>query len=269
MGIGTHLIGHAAGLLAPIAFRGKARLLHSLCPHRGECDARIFGYNVSLYLEDYIQRSIFLRTFEPQETQLVASYLRRGMTFVDAGANIGYFSLLAASIVGSEGIVYAFEPSPIEVCRLKANVSRNAIDRIIVVESGLGSRPGLIELFVPITFENRSPTMVPHDGQGQAVPVAVTTLDAFCAERGIERIDLLKMDVEGFESDIVRGSDSLLKNRRIKGILCEFNQTWLVANGTSGDELYDLIRSYGYRERGTHYERDTGLQNLMFEIEVT
>src|SRR5918997_736906 len=94
-------------LLSPFNFRGKARLLHSLSPKVGERTVRIYGRRIRLDLSDYIQRSIYLHTFEPQESSLVRNYLKRGMTFVDVGANVGYYSLMASAIVGPEGRVIA------------------------------------------------------------------------------------------------------------------------------------------------------------------
>ncbi|MBA3240855.1 MAG: FkbM family methyltransferase, partial [Acidobacteria bacterium] len=57
-------------------------------------------------MQNYIERSIYLHTFEPDETALVSRYLRSGMTVVDAGANVGYYSLMASSVVGGDGHVY-------------------------------------------------------------------------------------------------------------------------------------------------------------------
>ena len=72
--------------------------------------ARVFGLQFELDLADWIQRSIYFGTYEPLETRLVAAFLKPGMTVVDIGANIGYYTALAASKVGPEGRIYAIEP---------------------------------------------------------------------------------------------------------------------------------------------------------------
>lgn len=207
---------------------------------------------------------MFLGTFEPAETALFAARLRQGLTVVDVGANVGYYSLLAASRVGPSGSVYAFEPDPVSAERLSRTVRRNAIHQISVQEVGLGDSAGNIELFIPVVEGNRTPTMVPH-GHRNVVSVPITTLDTFCANRGIPRIDVLKIDVEGFEPDVLRGADRLLRSGLIGVILIEFNQIWLNCRGTSSDELYDLLVSYGYVEVGDAFRSGTGLQNLLFE----
>src|SRR4051812_45920835 len=99
--------------LRSIRFRGKARLFNLFCPRSGTKRARIFGSVFSLDLADFVQRQIYLGTFEPKETRLVNGFLQPGMTFVDAGANVGYYTALAAAkVAGNQGRVIAFEPSP-------------------------------------------------------------------------------------------------------------------------------------------------------------
>ena len=95
--------------------------------------------------------------------------------------------------------------------------------------------------------------------------VSITTLDSFFADLDIAQIDLLKIDVEGFEPDVVRGADRLLRSGRISSILCEFNDHWLSRRGTSSEELYSTIRSYGFKESGPQYDSGVELQNLVFE----
>ncbi len=90
-------------LLRPFSFRGKYRLLTALIPKQGQREACIFGVRSTLDLSDLIQRFIYLGCYEPLETAAVRKVLRPGMTFVDAGANIGYFTWLAARLVGPTG----------------------------------------------------------------------------------------------------------------------------------------------------------------------
>src|SRR5580692_4386710 len=95
-----------------VHFRGKARLLNSIGPNSGTRHTRVFGSVFDLDLTDFIQRHIYLGTFEPAETSLVKKHLQPGMTFVDVGANVGYYTALAARLVaGNGGRVIAFEPS--------------------------------------------------------------------------------------------------------------------------------------------------------------
>src|SRR5262249_46342421 len=99
------VLDSAVRVLEPLNFRGKARLLHSLCPKEGERQRQIFNSRVELDLSDYIQRSMYLGVYEPAESKAIRAYLKPGMTFVDVGANVGYYTLMAASLVGRDGLV--------------------------------------------------------------------------------------------------------------------------------------------------------------------
>lgn len=98
----------------------KHRLLSPLLPSAGYRTARVFGMKMELDLADLIGRAIYLGTYEREETRLVKSVLRPGHTFVDVGANIGYYTALAAAIVGQAGRIISIEPSPICFARLSS-----------------------------------------------------------------------------------------------------------------------------------------------------
>jgi FkbM family methyltransferase len=244
-----------------VSFRGKARILHALCPCEGEATARIFGYQVRLDLKDFIQRSIYLGVFEPEETRLMKGHLRAGMVFVDVGANVGFYSLLAAS-VGCR--VYAFEPSPYASARLKETIRQNQIENITVIESALSEEAGLKNLYVGKTGRNHTPTMVKNEG-GTPITVSVQQLDTYARKHGISRIHLMKVDVEGFELNVLRGAHELLEQGRISAILCELNDPWLKMNGSSSRQLYEMLLDFGFR---AHKPPDFSKvnQNLFFTL---
>jgi tRNA G37 N-methylase Trm5 len=127
--------------LRSVRFRGKARLLGPLAPRSGRHTARVFGYRMTLDLSDHIERMIYLGAFEREETGLVLRRLRPGMTFLDVGANVGYFTFLAARRVGPLGRVIAVEPSPHAFARLDetARVNGLTVERHAI---GLSDRDG-------------------------------------------------------------------------------------------------------------------------------
>ncbi len=236
-----------ARVLRPVSFRGKGRLLHAVVPSRGERIASIFGYRLRLDLAEHIQRRIYIGTFEARETRLVRRFLRRGMTVVDVGAHCGYYTLLAASIVGQEGRVFAVEPDA-EICRrLRATVDENRLPWVTIGCFALAEAPGQQNLYVPpADWPLRAATMIPNQ-LGRPVSVEARTLDACTVEWGIDRIDLLKLDVEGYEARVLEGGARLLAAGRIGALLCEFNDTWLARAGTSGLTLYDTLLAHGFR----------------------
>ncbi len=232
--------------LRPIRFRGKLRLLNRLVPRQGERDASVFGYRITLDLQDEVQRQMYLGVFEPKETRWALDRLQPGQTFVDVGANVGYFTLLAARTVGPTGCVVAIEPSPYAFARLETTVRGNQLTQVRPVRCALGSEHGTVLLYVPpASWGNHSPTMVPTPGW-EPVPTDVLTLDHCMSDCAIETVDLLKMDVEGYETHVLRGATRCLTDRRIRAVLCEFNDHWLRGAGSSPEELYNVLIESGF-----------------------
>src|SRR5260370_1452438 len=115
----TRALASVAAALDGLWFRGKGRLLHALCPRSGTGTRSVFGVPISLDLNDWVQRSVFLGTYEPHETRMLQTYLQPSMVVVDVGANIGYYTLLAREAVGATGRVIAIEPSARSRSRLQ------------------------------------------------------------------------------------------------------------------------------------------------------
>jgi len=236
-------------LLRPAHFRGKARFLNLLTVPTGVRSARIFGARFELDLSEFIQRQVYLGTFEPRETSLVKGYLKPGMTFIDVGANIGYYTALGASLVGAQGRVVAFEPSAYAFERLSAMTSKSELMQVTAIHAGVSDAAGSLKLYLGVGSNNHTPTMVPHGNTSESI-VRVVPLDEEATRLGIERIDLIKIDVEGYEFKVLSGATRLLRERRIGAILCEFNEMWLRRAGSSLEALEALILRAGMVEVG-------------------
>lgn len=249
--------------LRPFNFPGKARLLHSFCPREGERLHDLFGYQVRLDLSELIQRSIFLHVFEPEESAIVRNFLRPGQTFVDVGANVGYYTLMAARLVGRHGHVLSFEPDHSTYKRLKITIEQNRLSQVHAIQAGLSDQEGEMELHVQHGSGNNSPSMV-RNGTGVPIKVRVRSLDSYLDESGINHIDLMKIDVEGFEPNVLRGAAAHLSDGRVGAILCEFNRYWLTANGSSPTELNQMFVDFGYRARNKNIDFERALQNILY-----
>ena len=250
-------------LLRPRRFPGKYRLLHWICPTAGEETIELFGYKIRLDLGDFIQRCMYLNVYEQRESSLIKGYLQPGMTFVDAGANVGYYTLMAASLVGPEGAVFAFEPSPYAFGRLIETVQNNPIPQVRAFQAGLSDVSGRARLYMQREAGRHTPGMIPHEGR-DPIDVSVDTLDRFLAANGVEHVDLLKIDVEGFEPNVIRGAEGSMRRGKIRSILCEFNRYELGMNNSSTLHLYQTFVRHGYRTVGKAFDPDSGYQNLLF-----
>ncbi len=144
----------------------------------------------------------------------LVEHLRPGMVVYDIGANIGFFSLLAARLVGPSGRVFAFEPEPTLLPRLRENIGRNGFDHITVVGKAVTATSG--EIFFEPTDSHRSPDFglgrIRQEAACTTITVAGVALDDFVLQHPWP--DVVKCDAEGAEVDILRGATQLLRARR-------------------------------------------------------
>ena len=235
--------------LRPVRFRGKYRVMSLFAPKQGIRSASIFGFRMDLDLSDWIQRQIYYGCYEQPQTTRILAHLRPGMTFVDVGANVGYYSALASSIVGP-GRVISYEPNPYAFERLQSWIQANHAKNVTPVLAALGARQGTVATHF-YDGDNHTASLVPQvdPATQQTTDVELRTLDAEADRLGLDRIDVMKIDVDGYESEVFRGASGLIEQGRISAILCEFSSHWLAQVGSSNDELERFFTSRGYIQR--------------------
>ncbi len=236
------------GLARPLPFRGKVRIFTHVTPRHGIRPARLFGSRIEVDLSNFIDRMIYMGCYEPLNTYRFRTILKRGMVAVDVGANIGYFTLLAASLVGVSGRVFAFEPWPPNLALLRRFVESNSLSQVSVFGFGLGSfeGSGRVSQADQNVFNNRTATMADETGAGIAVPIR--TLDSCVREWGLNQIDLLKIDVDGFETRVLHGAKETLERGIVKNIIIELDEFWLGrARSSPAAVTSDLVRA-GFRD---------------------
>jgi FkbM family methyltransferase len=179
-------------------------------------------------LSDEMQRSIYAGGYELEETALVRRILGKGMTFVDVGANVGYYTALAAKLVGATGRVLSFEPCVAAFSKLQAMAGR--CSHVQLFNLALGDADGLKALYVPPFEEhNLNPSMYEYRTDMAPTTVPVATLDKVLD--GIDRVDLLKVDVEGYEPSIFSGAGKSMRSGKVRNILYESNPRMLALGG--------------------------------------
>ena len=147
---------------------------------------------------------------EPDVQSILERERVSGGVFVDAGASIGFFSLLAARIVGPTGRVVAFEPQPAAASSIRGNAALNSFEQVMVVEAALGAEPGTAVL-------RGVGTATAHIEEGDArdgLRVSCVSLDDFLAAHAGLVPDLVKIDVEGHEGDVLAGMRTTLAEHR-------------------------------------------------------
>lgn len=208
-------------------------------PH-GIKEARLKdGRHLRCELSDRTQRTMFLDLFEPAETHLLLDLLAPGDTFIDVGAHIGWFSTLASRIVQPSGRVIACEPYPANAAALRENLALNGAMNVEVVEAALGGQVGALRL--AMVGDSGDVTSLDWARRGH-VDVPMTTLDEITPEA--EYVKLLKIDVEGWETNVLRGGARTLAHT--SNVMIEINRPALKRANTSADEIFDLLRQAGF-----------------------
>ena len=196
--------------------------------------------------DQYISRRIREEgIWEPVETALLLRWLRPGDVFVDVGANIGYFSLLAANVVGPQGAVFAFEPDPDNYRLLRANAALNRLsERITAVEAALSEEDGEGRLY--LSADNLGDHQVyAGDEDRRSVPIVLRHGSRYLAEK-LTRIDVLKVDTQGSEYRVIAGLMPLLQQLpRCPRIMLELTPHSLRQAGASGRALLELLATLG------------------------
>ena len=206
------------------------------------------GSPIVLDVRDPAQREIaFFGFYESATTSLFARLAFPGWTVVDVGANAGYYSLLARDLGGDASSIHAFEPNPTLAAMLRESIRRgDADDTITVNEVACGAAEGCAELQLSddpseYAFGTLKPELA-WFRKGESVPVRVIALDSYCDDHGVEP-DLIKMDVEGYEPEAIRGMARLLERHVPAYVICEV----VTAESRPAPQLViDAMSRYGY-----------------------
>jgi FkbM family methyltransferase len=220
---------------------------------------------VSLWLDvtDHtgVLHYFFQQPYEPGLVRHLSDRLRPGDVFVDVGAHIGLFSVLAAQLVGRSGRVVAFEPYPESRKRLRRLADRNGLgERIEIVAAALSDHAAaaaplyMTDDSVLSTLDPDHSPMCNREGFGRSIPVEVTTLDGWLAARPDlqPRLAAIKIDVEGHEGRVIAGMHHTLEAGGSIDLICETSEAsdadrWLKSAGFGATvlDVYDASRKYG------------------------
>jgi len=207
------------------------------------------GFRMSLDLADPEQLKVYFygHYHERYEADLVQRLLSGDDVFWDVGANVGYFTLAAATALNHRGQVVAFEPGRNAYARLVGNLALNAYDNIKTFPVAVADREGEAALHVSGDIADSSASLYPAGLAEARVEVCRTVaLDHFCREANLAPPDLIKLDVEGAELAALQGARKLIAHSPPL-LLIEMEEKNLAAAGASKAAIADFLGRYGYR----------------------
>ena len=236
---------------------------------KGIAIAEVDGMKLNVICRDWAvaPTMLFAHSWEPAETAIFKKYIKDGDVVVDAGAYIGYYTVLSSKLVGGKGKVYSFEPSQENYDVLVKNIKLNNCDNIHIVRKAVSDKQGTVT-FYPNPCNASGSTMFKdystHNDHDPKVIVDTTSLDDAI---GNGRADFIKMDIEGGETNALKGMTNVIKNNPQLKMIVEVFPIGLKNVGSSLEEFVEsLQRCFKLYIVGGSDTVDVGLQEIQQEI---
>lgn len=197
-------------------------------------------------LSDLGKKMVTTLSYEPEVEELVSALLKPGMTFVDVGANEGFFSSFAARIVGKSGHVVAVEPQRRLQWLLEANLRINHAESFTLVPAAIGHAPGEGTLHLaPVLNHGSSGFLKLSRFWTHSETVEVITAEQLFARAEIDKADVVKIDVEGFEDGVVNSLAPLCKAGRVDNVLLDYHHGLLDRRGVTVSSIESQLLESG------------------------
>lgn len=203
------------------------------------------GINYAVDLNQVVDFGTFLGGWEPTTISFLTRSLACGDVAIEVGANVGAHTLLMAKLTGAEGHIYAFEPTDFALNKLRKNISLNPTMQNITVRTELVTNG---EKYLP-KLDIRSNWEI--DGKNSLVATTIKdpkaiSIDDFVLEVNLERLTLIKVDVDGYDFKVLQGAKSTIS--RFKPIIfCELCEYALNEQGDSIKDIFSMLTSMGYQ----------------------
>ena len=224
------------------------------------------GFDLWIHPNDEIlSRSIaYDKIWEPETTKLIKKIIHEGDIGIDLGANIGYFTILMANLVGTSGKVFSFEPAPQNFEILQKNIKQNHLKNVVANQSAIGDMNGKIKLYLSNTnagWHKVFPKQfIDYEVSDKNIDVEICSLDKEFIDK---KIDFIKMDVEGYEWNAIKGGKKILEENQDIKLIFEFFPMALRANNVKPDTVLRYLLDVGFHI----YVIDENMRLLDFSID--
>ncbi len=209
--------------------------------------AEVFGNKLFLNKKGLALSISHYGTYEKLEAKIMEEKIKVGNITVDVGANIGLHTLNMARIVGNTGRVFAFEPDPSNFEILEKNVKINNYQNIILEQKAVGDKHGRTTLYQSDNPGNHRLFPLTKQAKGQ-IQVELTSLDKYFIDSNLaNKINFIKIDVEGFEFSVLKGMKNILKNNKKIKILFENMQINTIQAGFTPIKVLNYLTSYDFK----------------------
>lgn len=187
------------------------------------------------------------KVFEKFETELVKKEVKSGDIVLDIGANIGYYSLIFSRIVGPKGRVFAFEPDPNNFALLRKNIEINNLQNVTLIQKAVSDVSKPISFYL-CNYNHAQHRIYPSSRCNETITVESITIDEYFSGKEFhDKINFVKMDVEGAEYDVIEGMKKTLKLNPNLKMLCEFSPKQIKEHGLEPENILDQLVRCGFK----------------------
>ena len=253
-----HRLIHKAGRGIRLLLFDPSQFLNRLKVHvfRAKSElVKVNGINFNIDLElDPEMRNMYFESYQYELTRLLGKFLRKGDTFIDVGANVGYISAFALGLVGKAGSVHAFEPVPQYFARLRKIPEDNPDYCLHVNDVALGEREGTARIAVSdvrnIGWNTMVPGLMSEDAIGEELEIDVIRLTDYLSARDVQNLRVVKIDTEGFEFPVMKGFQEYLRNmEELPVLVIEINPLTYEKVDSTLSEFAHFMADLGYVSR--------------------
>jgi FkbM family methyltransferase len=255
---------------------GWERIVRLLVPHtrlRNAGDILVTRDGLAFIVQPGVPlgwRVLLFGEYEPELRGLMRTFVPEGGVAADLGANVGWHTLLMAKLVGPAGVVIASEPNPSVRARLNRNLQINRLRHVIVAAHALAQESGVLTFNAPDSSDTASGdghVATPGENSGHVITVEKKSVDQWIAELQLDRLDFVKIDVEGYEWPVFQGAIKTFENCR-PVIVFEWNAEYAVRGGGSEELMKEYFASLRYelfaiRRSGSHAIHNTPWPNCL------
>jgi FkbM family methyltransferase len=201
---------------------------------------------MSLHIDDWIQENLyFLCEYEMAELKSIEQFLTNDGIFIDIGANIGLYTLYASKLITENGQIISFEPFPENFKSLSKNVALNGISNVRLEKIAIGEKEGVINLYYDEQEKNLGMVSTTPIERGVKEEVKIVSLDSYLKNEPFTKIDLIKIDIEGFEYSALLGMKNTLTTFHPSLLIEIFDNNKSLTQKSNCD---DLLKDLGYNK---------------------
>lgn len=222
--------------------------------------------DISNVVDHFIYFGFTERVYDPVEKDI-----KQAKVVFDIGANIGTTAMYFSSI-NSTAEIYAFEPHPKTYQRAEDNLKSNSFKNISLIKLGFGNKPDQVKLYEVNSNNPGMNRIIPDNNEFPFVVIEIDTMDNFVQRQGIQKVDFIKIDVEGFEFNVLSGAMRTLREH-LPVLFIELDDNNLRDNNSSAKELVGLLFSCGYAnffraDTNTRITAETDFTSCHYDIIV-